>query len=86
MSPEQAEMTGLDIDTRTDVYSLGVVPYELLVGARPFDPRELREVGFDEMRRTIREKEPARPSTRVSSMGGAARTAAACGATWTGSR
>ncbi len=70
MSPEQAEMTGLDIDTRTDVYSLGVVLYELLVGAQPFDSTTLRKVGFDEMRRRIREDEPPRPSTRASSLGG----------------
>jgi tetratricopeptide (TPR) repeat protein len=70
MSPEQAEMTGLDIDTRTDVYSLGVVLYELLVGAQPFDSTTLRNAGFDEMRRRIREEEPPRPSTRLTSLGG----------------
>jgi tetratricopeptide (TPR) repeat protein len=69
MSPEQAEMTGLDIDTRTDVYSLGVVLYELLAGVQPFDSTTLRGAGFDEMRRRIREEEPPRPSTRVSGLG-----------------
>jgi WD40 repeat protein/serine/threonine protein kinase len=68
MSPEQAEMSGLDIDTRSDIYSLGVLLYELLTGATPFDAGELLKRGLDEVRRTIREVEPPRPSTRLSTL------------------
>ena len=66
MSPEQAEMSGLDIDTRSDIYGLGVLLYELLTGKTPFDGKELMASGIDAMRKTIREKEPARPSTKLS--------------------
>jgi len=65
MSPEQAEMSGLDIDTRSDIYSLGVLLYELLTDKTPFDGKKLLGAGLDEIRRIIREEEPSRPSTRV---------------------
>lgn len=68
MSPEQAVLTSLDIDTRSDIYALGVLLYELLTGKTPFDAKELLAIGLDEMRRAIREQEPQRPSTRLSTL------------------
>ena len=68
MSPEQAEMSGLDVDTRCDIYSLGVLLYELLTGKTPFDSKELLQLGVDEMRRTLRETEPHRPSKKLNTL------------------
>jgi non-specific serine/threonine protein kinase/serine/threonine-protein kinase len=68
MSPEQAEMSGLDVDTRTDVYALGAIFYELITGVLPFDSKALRANTLEEIRRTIREVDPPRPSTRVTTV------------------
>jgi tetratricopeptide (TPR) repeat protein/serine/threonine protein kinase len=75
MSPEQAGQSGLDVDTRSDIYSLGVLLYELLTGMTPFDKEQLSKLGYDELRRIIREEEPPKPSTRISTLGQAATTA-----------
>jgi WD40 repeat protein len=74
MSPEQAKLSGLDIDTRSDIYSLGVLLYELLVGKTPFESKRLLESGLDEIRRIIREEEPMRPSMRLDALDAAEQT------------
>jgi eukaryotic-like serine/threonine-protein kinase len=76
MSPEQVEFNDLGVDTRSDIYTLGVMLYELLSGVTPFDEERLRTVGFDEIRRIIREEEPPRPSNRLSTLGAALDTVA----------
>lgn len=77
MSPEQAGASGLDIDTRTDIYSLGVLLYELLTGTTPFDKQQFDQAAYEEVRRIIREQEPAKPSTRISTLGATLRNISA---------
>src|SRR5262245_29623208 len=77
MAPEQADPTASDIDTRADIYALGVMLYELLVGVLPFAGKELRRAGLRELQRVIREVEPPRPSTKLSSLGASSTETAA---------
>ncbi len=78
MSPEQASISGLDVDTRSDIYSLGVILYELLTGSTPLEQQQLRRAAADEVLRLIREEEPPKPSTRVGTLGESATTVAEC--------
>jgi serine/threonine protein kinase/Flp pilus assembly protein TadD len=82
MSPEQASMNGLDVDTRSDVYSLGVLLYELLTGTTPFDKERLAKAAYDEIRQIIREEEPPRPSARISTLRNADTAPAARSGNW----
>ncbi len=77
MSPEQAGRSDLDVDTRSDIYALGVLLYQLLTGTTPFDKERFQQAAYDEIRCILREEEPPRPSTRLSTLGQASITVSA---------